>query len=281
MRVHLCAAAKDAADAGFLQGYFFAQFLEEFGGCEHAFHIVVGAQNGEGLVDDVGFVEFQFVERATLDQFVDPSGIEIDEKTNSPANLTQVFDSQTQAPRARRPQHQPIRPLGKCFFRKVVAEHFVVNLKIVLADPVFGHAGRATRFKDVRAFSLAPLGNPSAHGPAAQPFVLEMPEELQIAVSADFPTRIKAQAPRKVQPKWTTRVGIKMPCDHVAHMGIEDLVRCFDLVGDGCCENFHRCKALSVNQGSVESSPPNPKISDRWLVVSGQPRPSAPRQCLY
>ncbi len=67
LRGHFGAAAENAADTHLLQRHFFAERLEELGRGEHAADIVVRAQEGEALFDDVLLVGFGLFDLAALD----------------------------------------------------------------------------------------------------------------------------------------------------------------------------------------------------------------------
>ena len=108
-----------------------------------------------------------------------------------PAVLAEVLDRQAQAPRARGPEHQPVGPRGKVSSFERVAEDLVVGLEVVVVHPALGHAGRATRLEDVPGLVGESLGHPAPHGPAAQPLVLEVAQDLQIVVAADLLARVE------------------------------------------------------------------------------------------
>ena len=90
-----------------------AQGLEQLGGGEEALDVVVGLQEGEGLVDDVALVELHLLHLAALDELDDPARVEVDHEADAAADLAEVLDGEAQAARARGADVQPVGALRK------------------------------------------------------------------------------------------------------------------------------------------------------------------------
>ena len=87
--------------------------LEQFRRGEHAPDVVPRLENGHRLIDDVRLVGLEVLAPAFLDQLDDPARIEVDAEADAAAILREVLDRQPQPPRARRPEHQPVRALAE------------------------------------------------------------------------------------------------------------------------------------------------------------------------
>src|SRR5579862_9100278 len=78
LRSEFRAAAENAFDAVADEIDLFAQGFEKLGRRKHALNIRMAAENGQGLIDAMLFVEIGFLNFAALEAFDDPAGIEID-----------------------------------------------------------------------------------------------------------------------------------------------------------------------------------------------------------
>ena len=158
-------------------------------------------------------------------------GIEVHAEADAAAVLAQVLDRQPQPPRAGRPQHQPVRPLGEELFRQRLAEHLVVDAEIVGDDAALGDAGRAARLEDVDRLVLQPLGHPAAHRAAAQPFVLEQAELFEIVEALHVLARVELKRLGPLQPERRAGVGVEVPFDDLADVGVEPFAGLAHLIG--------------------------------------------------
>src|SRR5437588_326675 len=82
-----------------------AQGVEELGRGEHALDVVVGGEDGDGLIDDVVLIRLQVLHPAFLDDLDDPARVEIDAEADAAAELGEMLDRQAQAARARGAEH--------------------------------------------------------------------------------------------------------------------------------------------------------------------------------
>ncbi len=92
-------------------------------------------------------------------------------------------------------------PRGKCASESLGGELLVIDLVIVPADALLGHAGGAAGFKDVEGAALEFFGHPDFRLQVAQPFVLEMREALQAGEAFDFGGGIPAGLLGPIQPE--------------------------------------------------------------------------------
>jgi hypothetical protein len=76
---------------------------------------------------------------------------------------------------------------------------------------------------------LPPVGirfrHPPPHRTTAQPFVLEEPELVEIAVALDVGERIEVEAAGAFQPERTARCRVEVPAHDVAEVSVEALLR--------------------------------------------------------
>ena len=148
LRRHFGAAAEDAGDSRLLERDLLAEGFEQFRRGEHAADTVVGAQQGEGLFDDVLFVGFGFVDLAALDQLDDPARVEVGHEADPAAMLGEMLDRQSEAAGTAGADHDPVGAAGECVVGQLVAEGFVVDAEVVDTDARFGDAGAAAGFED-------------------------------------------------------------------------------------------------------------------------------------
>ena len=181
-------------------------------------------ENGHGLFDHMVHVGARHVGFLFRDHALDPPGVQVDEIAGAAAEIGQMLDSQAQAARAGRPDHQPVAAGREVGVGKLGREFLIVRLVIVPADALLGHAGGAPGFKDVEGAAAKFSGNPDFRLQVAKPFILEVREALQAAKAFDFRGGIPAGLFRPVQPERAACLRGEMPADNFAHMGVE-LVR--------------------------------------------------------
>ena len=214
---------------------FHGQRLQQLGRGEHALDVVAGAQNRDRLIDAVLLVRFEVLRPALLDELDDPPRIEIDAEADAAAILSQVLDRQPQPPRTRGAQHQPVGALGEILFRQRRGKQLVVGAEVVDRDPALGNARGAARFEHVDRLVGKRLGHPPPHRSAAQPFVLERLEFLQVVERADLFQRIELQLRGVFQPKRAAGRLVKVPLHGLIGMRVQGLARLLHggVAGDG------------------------------------------------
>ncbi len=165
---HLRAAAEHAANAHLLQRHFLAKGLQELGRGEHAADVVVGPQDRQGLLDHVVLVLLDDRRLALLDQPDHPPRIEVHAESDAAPHLGQVLDGQPQPSRAGRAEHQPVGPAGEALVAERLAEHRVIDAKIVDVDAALGDARAPAGLEDVDRpvgeSPWAPSGGPARRG---------------------------------------------------------------------------------------------------------------------
>ena len=107
LRVHLGAAAQDAAHARVGQRELLAQGLEQLGRREEHADLAV-LQEQHGLRDHVLHVGLGTRRVARADQLLHPARVEVHEVARGAAEVGQVLDREAQAPRPGRSDHQPV-----------------------------------------------------------------------------------------------------------------------------------------------------------------------------
>ena len=182
---------------------------------------LAGIEDRDRLIDHVILVGLQVLAPALLDQLDDPARIEVHAEADAAAVLREVLDRQTQTPRAGRPQHQPVRPAREELVRQRVAEDLVIGAEVVDRHARLRRAGRPARLEDEHRLAGESLGDPPLHRAAAQRFVFERAEALQVRKRLDFLARIPPGLRREVEPERTTGRGIEMPVDDLAHPRVE------------------------------------------------------------
>src|SRR5262249_36834979 len=137
------------------------------------------------LIDDMRHVLFGDLELLVGDQLLHETRIQINKVAGTAADIRQMLDGQAQAPRASRAHHQPGAAFGKMRVGNLVGEFAVIDLVIVPADALLGHAGGAAGFKNIEWLSLELRGHPDLGLEIAEPFVLEMRKLLNIGEALD------------------------------------------------------------------------------------------------
>ena len=195
--------------------------IEQLGCREHALDLVIGRQNRHGLLDDVFLVGFQVLHPAFLDELDDPAWIEIDTETDAAAVLAQVLHCQSQAPRTGWAEHEPVGAFGEILVRQRLAEKLVVDAKIIRDHAAFRNARRTTGLENIDRLVLERLRHPAANGAAAQPFVLEQAEKLQVGEPVNVLERVEGERLRSLQPERGSGVRVKMPANDITHVSVE------------------------------------------------------------
>src|SRR5690606_1300839 len=114
------------------------------------------------------------IEFLAQDEFLDPTGIEIDVVATAAAEIGEMLDGETEATRSGRSHHDPVAALGKILVAELFGELLVVVFVILPSDPLFGQAGGAAGFKNVEGPPLVGVGDETLVLLVAQPFVLKM-----------------------------------------------------------------------------------------------------------
>src|SRR5207248_419317 len=115
----------------------------------------------------------------------DPARIEIEAEADAAAMLGEMLDGQAEPARTGRAKHEPVGALGEIRVGERFAEHLVIDPVVVADDPALGDAGGAAGFEDVGRLVPEFLGEPAAHGAAAQPIVFEETELLEVLEALD------------------------------------------------------------------------------------------------
>ena len=120
------------------------------------------AQLCQSLIDHMLLVLFSHLCLAHFDQLNDPARIEINHETNTATILGQVFYGQAQTARTGWTQRQPVGAMRKKLFGQGIAERFIINAKIVDADPRLRHTSAAPSFERVdRPARISPRHPPA------------------------------------------------------------------------------------------------------------------------
>src|SRR5215469_12282645 len=109
--------------------------------------------------------------------------------------------TQKQTPRAGRAEHEPVRSLGEILLRQRVAEHLVVDAEIVLDDAALGDAGGTAGLENISRLILQGFRHPTAHRAAAQAFVLEEAEQLQVVEPPHVLERVERKGLGAFEPE--------------------------------------------------------------------------------
>ena len=150
------------------------------------------------------------------------------------------------------PSISQLRPLGEVLLRQRVAEHLVVDAEVVDDDAALGDAGGAAGLEDVDRLVLQRLGHPAAHRAAAQPLVLEVAEQLQVVEALHVLERVELERLGLLQPERRAGLGVEVPVDDLAHVGVELFAGLADLVG-GWCGAGHGDSSI-VDDGRLAAS---------------------------
>ena len=121
--------------------------------------------------------------------------------------------------------HQPVRALRKRIVRQRLAEVRVVDSEVLVCDSRLRHARAAAGLEDEDRFVRVRLRHPAPHRSAAQPFVFERTEAIEVVVPGDVLPRIERQRLRAIEPERTTSRRVEMPSNDVPDVSVEPLAR--------------------------------------------------------
>ena len=170
-----------------------------------------------------------------------PARIEVDEVARAAAHVGQVLDGEAQTARAGRAHHQPVMVARKMFVGDLLAELGVIDLVILPADALLGHAGGAAGLEDVERLALEFGGNPDLGLQVAQPFVLEVRKARdKVGEGFDFLRGIPARLFSPIEPERATGFRREMPAKDFACVSVELLLRLF-----GCGWRHHQSGSCS------------------------------------
>ena len=190
---------------------------------EHAADVVIGRQEGDGLVNHMFLILEQFVFCAPLDELDHPARVQVHTKTDPFPSLGQVLDGQAQSTRARGAQHEPVSPPGKVLLGQGFGKQLVINAEVFDVDPGLGNPRCASRFENTDGAIRQALGYPSAHRPPAQPVVFEVAEPFEILEPLDSLSRIPAGLLCPLEPERAASLGAEMPLDQSANVSVQFL----------------------------------------------------------
>src|SRR5262249_20133121 len=148
LRRHRRASAKHTANSCFPQIDFLAERFEQLR-CRKQSRNLAMLQYRHTLIDDVIHISTRDIELLLRNNLLHPTRIEIDEVTGTATKVRQMLDGQTQTTRTSRPNHQPRSTTRKMFIRNFPGKLLVIDLVIIPADALFGHAGGATSFENI------------------------------------------------------------------------------------------------------------------------------------
>ena len=152
----------------------------------------MAAEDGQGLIDAMLFVEIGFLNFAALEELDDPARVEIDAEGDAAAMLGEMLDGQAQPARAGGAEHEPVGSLGEGLVGERVAEILVIDAEIVDLKAALGDAGRTAGLEDVDRLARQPLGQPPAHRAAAKPVIFEVGQFPEVGIAVDFLARVDA-----------------------------------------------------------------------------------------
>src|SRR5688572_17690540 len=98
-------------------------------------------ENRGRLVYHMFHVSLRVLELLVSDHLLHPARIEVDEVTRATPDIREVLDGQAEAARAGRAHHQPVMIAWKMLVGNLFRELTVINLVILPADALLGHAG--------------------------------------------------------------------------------------------------------------------------------------------
>ena len=93
--------------------------------------------------------------------------------------------------------------------------------KSSIIDARLGNTSGPAGFENVHRLAFIAFRHPTPHRAAAQGFVFEQAEFLQIVEGMDFLARVPIELLGGVEPEGAAGVGVEMPGDDLAHMGVE------------------------------------------------------------
>ena len=172
-----------------------AQRVEQLRRGEHALDVVPGGEDRHRLIDAVLLVRLQVLHPALLDELDDPARVEVDAEADAAAVLAQVLDRQPQPARAGRPEHQPVAALGEELVRAACRR--TSRSRCGSRRRRCGSWGcrwcRRSR-RRTTACPCSPFGIQRRHRAAAEPFVLEERELLDVVEALHVLERVEVEA---------------------------------------------------------------------------------------
>ena len=156
-----------------------------------------------------------------------------------------MLDRKPQPARPARSNHQPVRALRKRIVRQRLAEIRVVDSEVLVCDSRFRHTRAAASLENEDRFVRVRLRHPAPHRSAAQPFVFEGTEAIEVVVPGDVLPRIERQRLRAIEPERTTSGRVEMPSNDVPHVSVEPLARRSYVGSDRGCSDHRGILAAS------------------------------------
>ena len=129
-----------------------------------------------------------------------------------------------------------------------LAEVRVVDSEILVRDARLGHAGAAAGLEDVDRLVGVGLGHPAPHRSAAQPFVFERAEPVEVVVAGDVRPRIERELLGALEPERTAGGRIEMPAHDIADVRVEPFARRLYVMSNG---RFRRVHGGILSGGTV------------------------------
>src|SRR5690606_21471721 len=128
------------------------------------------------------------------------TGIEVDEVARRAAEVGEVFDRQTQSPRAGRTDHQPVAALRKRRVAERCRELLVVGLVVIPTDALLRHAGGAAGLEDRVGTTVVSARYEALMWLGAQQFAVEVREAHEVLERCDFALGIPTGGLLPVEP---------------------------------------------------------------------------------
>src|SRR5262245_39878588 len=110
---------------------------------------MAGREDSDRLINAVLLVSLEVFHPAFLNQFDDPTRIEVDTEADATAILSQVLDRQPQTSRAGWSKHQPVGALWKILLWKRIAKERIVGAEVVDGNPAFWDACGSAGFEHI------------------------------------------------------------------------------------------------------------------------------------
>src|SRR4029078_5452117 len=124
------------------------------------------------------------------DDLLHPAGVKVNKVAGTTTNIGQVFDGQTQPPRAGSADHKPVMVGGKMFVGDLIRKLLVIDLVIIPANALLRHASCAAGLKDFERTVFEFYWTPDVPLEVAQPFVLKMGEPVYVGQGLNLLARV-------------------------------------------------------------------------------------------
>ena len=121
--------------------------------------------------------------------------------------------------------------MGKYLLGQGVAEHFVVDPVILDDDAALGDAGGAAGLEDVDRLVRSALGTQRRTGPPRSHSSSKRPNFFRSSKALTSLRGSKLEAFRLLDPEGRAGLGVEVPFDGLAHVGVEPLAGLADFVG--------------------------------------------------